>query len=161
MALTLDLDTLLDNITTIAATITGIRKAYSYDAWPDAPPGMFDAEAALHLTGLPGTDGTEVRYIVRGSDLSEYEIEVPLYTVVCSGAQIKRSARWIAPYFGRYPETFRVNLHLSGAITAGRFNLTQGSRIVRTIPNFPAYDDFFTLRHSGVIHTKGAVTNTV
>src|SRR3989304_8099011 len=128
MALTLDLDTLLDNITTIAATITGIRKAYSYDAWPDAPPGMFDAEAALHLTGLPGTDGTEVRYIVRGSDLSESEIEGPLYTVVCSGAQIKRSARWMAPYFGRFPETFRVNLHLSGAIPPGGRYPTPGGR---------------------------------
>ena len=86
---------------------------------------------------------------------------MPLYTVVCSGAQIKRSARWIAPFFGRYPEKFRGNLKLSAAITAGRFNLTEGSRIVRAIPDWSGYDGYYILRHTGTIHIKGAVTNTV
>ena len=71
MPLTLDLPTLLGNITTIAGTITGIRHAYSYDDVPQRPPGVPNANNAYHLTMLPGTDGTGVKYDAVGLDLIE------------------------------------------------------------------------------------------
>ena len=161
MTFTLDLDTVLSNITTIASGITGIRRAYNYDEWPDSPPAMFNKEQALHLTGFSELESTYT--IGPGSGLSTYEIIVPLYTVVCSGAQLKRAANWLAPYVGRYPEKFRANLSLSGAITAGAATFDgQPVRVVRSISaDWPGYDGFVILAHRLRVVTKGAHLNAL
>lgn len=158
MALTLDLDTLLATITSTAAGITGIRTSFDYDQWPDSPPGMFNAEAALHLTGFP-EEGQGWTYIVRGMDLSEYELEIPLYTVVIPAAQIKRARGWAAPYIDRYRAAFDTSTAIlaTGSGNTGSI-LYAGGRVVRSIPDWPAYDGFYMLRHVLSAHIKGAVT---
>ena len=162
MAFTLDLDGLLQSITSIAATITGIRKAWNYDEWPDRPPGLpTGGTGAYHFTGFPGEGAGGVRYILRGWDVSEYEIAVPLYVVVADSAAQRRARSWAEPYFGRYPQTFRDELHLNGTITNGSFLLEEQAIIVRVIPDYPAFDGFYVIRFMGVIHTKGAHTNIV
>lgn len=158
MALTLDLDTLLATITTTARAITGIRTAFDYDAWTDAPPGMYNQEAALHLTGFP-EEGQGWTYIPRGMDLSEYEIEIPLYTVVITAAQVKRSRHWAAPYIDRYRAAFDTSASILGVGTGNTGSLLYtGGRIVRSIPDWPSYDGFYILRHTLMAHVKGAVT---
>lgn len=162
MAFTLDLDTLLQNITTLAGTITGIRKAWNYDEWPDRPPGLPTAgTGAYHFTGFPGEGAGGVRYILRGGDVSEWEIGVPLYVVVADSAAQRRARSWAQPYYGRYPELFRDNLHLSGAITNGAATFDEAAVVVRSIPDYPAFDGFYILRFLLTVHTKGAHTNVV
>ena len=157
MTLTLDLDTILTNITTLAGQISGIRHAYNYDAWPESPPGLFNRDQAMHLTGYP-EEGDGWRYIVRGSDLSEFEMTIPLYTVVIAAAQVKRSRAWVAQYLNSYPAKFRANMQLSGAITAGSA-VYRGGRVVRSIPDWAGYDGFYILRHELELHIKGHATN--
>ena len=157
MALTLDLDALLATITATAADITGIRTAFDYDEWPDSPPGMFNREAALHLTGFP-EEGSGWNYLVRGMDLSEYEIEIPLYTVVIPAAQIKRSRSWAGPYIDRYRAAFDTRASILGVGTGNTGSLLYtGGRIVRSIADWPAYDGFYMLRHTLMAHVKGGV----
>lgn len=158
MALVLNLDNILTQITTIASGITGIRQAFNYDEWPDVPPGLPNENYAYHFTALPGEVGGGVRYLLRGSDLHEYEIVVPLYTVVAPAAQIKRARLWAAPFFGRYPETYRDRLHLNSAISAGSALFEQPAVIVRDIPNYDGYEDFYILRHMLTVHTKGSAS---
>src|SRR3990167_5925589 len=157
MSLTLDLDALLATITTTAEGISGIRTAFDYDAWPDAPPGMFNKEQALHLTGFP-EEGQGWTYVVRGIDLSEYEIELVCYTVVIPAAQIKRSRSWAAPYIDRYRAAFDTRASILGVGTGNTGSLLYaGGRVVRQIPDWPGYDQFFMLRHSLAAHIKGSV----
>jgi len=157
VSLTLDLDALLATITTTAGAITGIRSAIDYDEWPDAPSGMYNQEQALHLTGFP-EEGQGWRYIVRGIDLSEYEIEVPLYTVVITAAQVKRSRKWAAPYIDRYRAAFDTRASILGVGTGNTGSLLYaGGRVVRAIPDWPGYDGCYMLRHSLQAHIKGAV----
>jgi len=157
MSLTLDLDALLATITTTAGAITGIRTAFDYDEWPDAPPGMFNKEQALHLTGFP-EEGQGWRYTVRGIDLSEYEIEIPLYTVVIAAAQVKRSRSWSAPYIDRYRAAFDTRSSILGVGTGNTGSLLYtGGRVVRAIPDWDGYAGFYMLRHSLMAHVKGAV----
>lgn len=157
MALTLDIDALLATVTTTARAITGIRTAFDYDGWPDSPPGMFNREAALHLTGFP-EEGQGWTYLVRGIDLSEYELEIPLYTVVITAAQVKRSRNWAAPYIDRYRAAFdtRASILAVGSGNTGSILYT-GGRVVRSIPDWPGYDGAYTLRHTLMAHVKGAV----
>ena len=157
MALTLDLDALLATITTTARAISGIRSAIDYDEWPDAPSGMYNQDQALHLTGFP-EEGQGWRYIVRGIDLSEYEIEIPLYTVVITAAQVKRSRKWAAPYIDRYRAAFDTRDSILGVGTGNTGSLLYaGGRVVRAIPDWDGYTGFYTLRHSLAAHIKGAV----
>lgn len=157
MALTLDLDALLATITTTAAGISGIRTAFDYDEWPDAPPGMFNQAQALHLTGFP-EEGQGWRYIPRGMDLSEYEIEIPLYTVVIAAAQVKRSRKWAAPYIDAYRAAFDTRTSILGVGTGNTGSLLYvGGRVVRQIPDWDGYTGFYMLRHSLMAHVKGAV----
>ena len=155
MTLSLDLDGLCQKVTDLAAGITGIRHAWNYDEWPDKPPGMFSKEGAMHLTGFL-EDGATATYIDRGSDLSEWEVALPLYTVVVSAAQVRRSRGWMAPYPDRYLAKFAANMLLSGALTSGAA-IYGGCRVVRAIPDWPAYDGFYMLRHELLIHAKGVV----
>lgn len=158
MSLTLDLDALLATITTTARAISGIRTAFDHDEWPDAPPGMFNEEEALHLTGFP-EEGQGWRYIPRGMDLSEYEIEIPLYTVVIPAAKVKRSRQWAAPYIDRYRAAFDTRTSILGVGTGNTGSLLYvGGRVVRTIPDWSGYDGFYMLRHSLMAHVKGAVS---
>lgn len=158
MALALDLDTLLTGVNTAAATITGIRKAYNYDEWPESPPGMFDREAALHLTGYP-EEGSRWRYIPRGMDLSEYEFEIPLYTIVVPAALVRRSRGWAAPYIDRYRTTYDTQTRITAVGTGNTGSiLYTGGRVVREIPDWPGYDGFYILRHTLEFHVKGPVS---
>lgn len=159
MTLSLNLDTLCQKVTDLAATITGIRHAYNYDEWPDSPPGMFSKENAMHLTGFL-EEGDAARYTDRGSDLSEWEVTLPLYTVVIAAAQVKRSRGWMAPYPDRYLAKFAANMLLSGALTSGAA-IYGGCRIVRAIPDWSGYDGFYMLRHELLVHSKGVVTKAV
>ena len=157
MTLSLDLDALLATITTTARAISGIRTAFDHDEWPDAPPGMFNQNQALHLTGFP-EEGQGWRYEVRGIDLSEYEIEIPLYTVVISAAQVRRSRKWAAPYIDLYRTAFDTRASILGVGTGNTGSLLYaGGRVVRSIPDWEAYDTFYILRHSLQAHIKGSV----
>lgn len=158
MALLLDLDTLLAAITSNARGITGIRTAYDHDEWPDAPPGMFNRNAALHLTGFP-EEGGGWTYTARGIDLSEYEVEIPLYTVVIPAAQVKRSRSWAGPYIDRYRAAFdtRASILNLGSGNTGSL-LYDGGRVVRSIPDWEGYDGFYMLRHRLLAHVKGSVS---
>jgi hypothetical protein len=157
MALTLDLDAILADITAVAADITGIRQAFDYDRWPDSPPGMFSSNAALHLTGFP-EEGDGWRYTPRGIDLSEYELTIPLYTVVVDAAKVKRSRGWAGPFIDRYRVAFdtRTRILATGTGNTGSVMYT-GGQIVRSIPDWPGYDGFYILRHRLELHVKGAV----
>ena len=154
MTLSLSLDTQLQAITDLCRSITGISQASNYDEWPDSPPGLFNRAKAMHLTGYPEEDAWSYRRL--GIDMNEFELVVPLYTVVLSSAQIKRSRSWVEPYFDRYPALFAANMQLSGAITNGVAMYT-GGRIVRSIPNYDAFDGAYMIRHSLEIHSKGHV----
>lgn len=158
MALTLNLDAILTQINTIASGMTGIRQAYNYDEWPDAPPGNPTEGQAYHLTGFPGEVGGGVRYFFRGVGLHEYEIVVPLFTVIAPSGMFKRARSWAEPYYGRYIETFRDELHLNGTINAGSAVFQQPSIVVTQIPLFDGYDDFYTIRHLLTVHTKGSAS---
>ena len=163
MTLTLDLDDLLERVTYRASLISGIRKAFDYDEWPDAPPALPAAESAYHLTGYL-EEGNGAIYTDRGSDLSEWEVPIPLYTVVVDAARVKRSRGWTSPYPERYAAAFRTNMYLpmSGTygISAGGVRYL-GCRIVRSIPDWPGYDGFYMLRHDLLLHTKGVVSKSV
>ena len=158
MTLSLDLDTLLAGVTTTARAITGIRTAFDYDEWPDSPPGLFNKDQALHLTGFP-EEGDGFRYIPRGTDLSEYEFTVPLYTVVIEAAKVKRSRGWAAPYLDRYRAAFdtRTNILAVGTGNTGSV-LYMGATVVRSIPDWDGYTNFYMLRHRLTAHVKGAVS---
>jgi hypothetical protein len=158
MPLTLALDTLLQNITNLAGAISGIRHAYNYDEWPDSPPGLFNKDQAMHLTGYP-EEGDGWVYRLDGIDLDEYIIVIPLYTVVIAAAQVKRSRAWVAQYLDSYPAKFRANIQLSGAITSGAA-IYRGGRVVRSIPDWTGYDGFYMLRHELELHVKGHATHT-
>lgn len=162
MTLSLDIDDLLARVTYRASLITGIRRAFDYDEWPDSPPALPVAHQAYHLTGyLEESTGI---YTDRGTDLSEWELNIPLYTVVVDAARVKRSRGWTSPYPERYATAFRENLFLP---QAGTYGITAGGamylnfRIVRAIPDWPGYDGFYMIRHELLIHTKGVVTKGV
>ena len=158
--LNLDLDGLLKAINVTASGITGIREAVNYDDWDNTPSGMFGKESALHLTGFP-EEGQGWSYILRGPDLSEYEIEIPLYTVVITAAMVMRSRQWAAPYIERYRAAFDTRSSISGLGAGNTGSLIYtGGRVVRRIPDWPGYDGFYMLRHVLVAHVKGAVSRT-
>jgi len=156
-----DLDALLQQVTTIASGITGIRQAYNYDEWPDAPPGMPNDGQVYHLTSLPGEVGSGMREIIRGSDLAEYEIDIPLYVVIAPPAMYKRARAWARPFFQRYYDAYRTEMHLNSTITAGAALITKPSIVVSKIPFFAGYDDFYTIRHILTVHAKGAATRAL
>jgi hypothetical protein len=157
---TLDLPDILEHVTTIASGISGIRTAYDFDEWPDSPPAIHSADQAIHLTGAPGEDGTDISYTLGGPDLSIWTIRIPLYTVVSNGAA--RGRAWALPYASRYPEAYRGHIHLDGAITAGSVNFDEGMVVVRTLgEDWPGYDGFYILRHVLTVVTKGGVVNAV
>lgn len=159
MTLSLDIDDLLSRVTSICSGITGIRKAFDYDAWPDSPPALPVANAAYHLTGY-FEEGQGAIYTDGGSDLSIWRLNIPLYTVFVNSARTKRSRGWTAPFPERYADTIRENdaLYVNGTygITAG-IAMYLGFRVVRAIPDWPGYTDFYMLRHELLIETKGAV----
>ena len=156
-----DLDALLTQVTTVAATITGVRAAYNYDAWPDAPPGMPNEDQVYHRTSRRGEVGGGMREIIRGSDLAEYEIDVPLYVVVAPPAMYKRARAWGRPFFQRYYDAYRLQMHLNSTITAGAALISKPSIVTTKIPFFPGYDDFYTIRHILTVHAKGAATRAL
>jgi hypothetical protein len=156
----LNLDQILTNTNTLAGTITGIRSAFNYSNWPTRPPGEPNKGQAYHFTGMPGTDGTGISYIQNGMDLSEYILGIPLYTVVSASANLDRAAGWIAGYVGLYPEKFRDNGKLSGAIANGIALFEQPAQIVRQIPEYPSFNGFYILRWILTVHTKGPHTNS-
>ena len=162
MTLSLDIDDLLERVTSICSGITGIRKAFDYDEWPDAPPALPAQNSAYHLTGYL-EEGQGATYQDRGSDMSEWMLNIPLYTIVVDAARVKRARGWTSPYPERYATAIRENdaLPLSGTygIDAG-ITLYNGFRVVRSIPDWPGYDGFYMLRHEIVIHTKGAVAKS-
>lgn len=166
MTLTLDIDGLTTAITTIAGNISGIRRAYNYNEWPSRPPGAPNKDNAYHLTGMPGTDGTGVQYGMIGMDLSEYIIGVPLYAIVLGldGLTRDRSASWISPYYGRYPEMFRDHAQLTvnsvPAIASGIAQFETPAQVTRSIPDYPGFDGFFIVRWTLMCHIKGAHTNS-
>ena len=161
MPFTLDADAILAAITTIArAHVTGVRVAFDYDEWPDAPPAIHNASQAVHLTGFPGEDGTGFLYQYGGSDLAIWTLRVPLYTVVADSATTSRARAWALPYVARYPEAFRAHLQLDGAITSGVVSFDEEARIVRALgDDWPGYDGFYIVRHVLTVVTKGGVTN--
>lgn len=159
MPFVLDPDAILAAITTVARGITGIRTAYDFDEWPDAPPAIHSASAGIHLTGFPGEDGTGWQYALGGPDLSIWTLRVPLYTVVADSAQTTRARTWALPYVARYPEAYRAHIHLDGAITSGSVGFEEEARIVRELPDWPGYDGFYIVRHVLTVVTKGGVTN--
>jgi hypothetical protein len=164
MTLELDIDDLLERVTYHASLITGIREAFDYDAWPDSPPALPRQELAYHLTGYI-EEGQGIRYVhARGTDLAEWEFNVPLYTVVVDSAKAMRSRGWTSPYPERYADRFRRRLHLpkdnTYGISAGSA-IYMGCRVVRQIPDWPGYDGFYILRHDLMLHTKGSVQNAV
>lgn len=158
---TFDLDAMLTQVTTIASSITGIRTAYNYTEWPDAPPGAPVKDGAYHLTALPGEVGTGMREIIRGSDLAEYEIDVPLYVVVAPSGMYKRAREWARPFFQRYYDAYRLKLHLNSTVAAGSALISKPSIVTTRIPFFPGYDDFYTIRHILTVHAKGASTHAL
>jgi len=85
------------------------------------------------LTGFP-EEGDGWRYTVRGTDLSEYEITVPLYTIVIDAAKVRRSRQWAAPYIDRYRAAYdsRAAILAVGSGNTGSALYT-GGRIVRAI----------------------------
>ena len=163
MTLSLDIDDLLARVTYRCSLITGIRQAFDYDQWPDSPPALPRENQAYHLTGYM-EEGNGAIYTDRGSDLSEWELTIPLYTVVVDSATVKRARGWSAPYPERYATAFREKDALPDA--AGTYGITaggalyQGFRVVRSIPDWPGYDGFYLFRHELVIHTKGYVTKS-
>ncbi len=160
MSLFLDLDGLLATITTTARAITGIAVAYDHDEWVDKPPGMFRQEAAMHLTGFP-EEGQGWQYIPVGIDLSEYIVQIPLYTVVVTAAMVARSRQWSAPYIDRYRAAFDTRASILG-VGAGNTGsmLYVGGRVVRSIPDWVGYDGYYMLRHQLEAHVKGAVNRS-
>lgn len=157
MALSLDLDALLEGITTRSRAITGIRAAYDYDEWPDSPPAIYNREQALHLTGFP-EEGDGWRYILRGIDLSEYELTIPLYTVVVDAAKVKRSRGWAAPYIDRYRAAFDTRAAILATGTGNTGSVVYlGGRVVRAIADWDGYTGFYILRHELRAHVKGSV----
>jgi hypothetical protein len=161
-AFTLDADAILAAITTRTRAITGIRTAYDYDEWPDAPPAIHNASAAIALTGFPGEDGTGWTYALGGPDLAIWTLRVPLYTVVADSATTPRARAWALPYVARYPEAFRMDMHLGGTITAGACSFDEEARIIRALgDDWPGYDGFYIVRHTLTVVTKGGVTNAV
>ena len=162
MTLSLDIDDLLARVTYRCGLITGIRKAFDYDEWPDAPPALPVQNQAYHLTGYL-EEGQGATYHDGGSDLAEWNLYIPLYTIVVEAARVKRARGWTSPYPERYATAIRENdaLPMSGTygITAGT-TLYNGFRVVRSIPEWPGYDGFYMLRHEIRIHTKGAVTKS-
>jgi hypothetical protein len=158
---TFNLDTLLTKITEVGAAITGVRAAFNYDEWPDSPPGMPNADQVYHLTSLPGEVGGGMREIIRGSDLSEYEIDVPIYVVIAPPAMYKRARAWARPFFQRYYDAYRLQLHVKGSVASGAAMFTKPSIVVTKIPFFPGYDDFYTIRHILTVHAKGAATRAL
>ncbi len=158
MTLSLSLDSLLSQINSMAATITGIRHAYNYDEWPDAPPGLFNKNQAMHLTGYP-EEGDGWRYRMLGIDMDEFEVSVPMYTVVVAAAQVKRSRNWTAQYLDSYAAKFAAAPTLSGSIAAGSAVYT-GGRVVRGIPDWDGYAGFYILRHTLEVHVKGHVSRS-
>jgi hypothetical protein len=106
-------------------------------------------------------EGQGATYHDGGSDLAEWNLYVPLYTIVVDAGMVRRSRGWTSPYPERYADAIRRNdaLPMSGTygITAGT-TLYNGFRVVRSIPDWPGYDGFYMLRHEIRIHTKGAVT---
>jgi hypothetical protein len=159
VAFTLDLPAILGAVTTVASGITGIRTAYDYDEWPDAPPAIHNDGQAMHLTGVPGEDGTSIGYALGGPDLAIWSIRIPLYVVVSNGAA--RGRAWAVPYITRYPEAFRAHIHLDGAITSGACAFVEPATIVRSLPDWPAYDGFYIVRWTLDVTSKGGVTNTL
>lgn len=155
MPLSFNLDTYLQKITLLASGIAGIRHAYNYDEWPDQPPGLFNQNQAMHLTGYP-EEGDGWQYRVNGIDMDEVIVTVPLYTVVVAAAQVKRSRKWVAQYLDSYPAAFTVaaGINVSGTITSGSA-LYRGGRVVRSIPDWPGFDGFYMLRHELELHVKG------
>jgi len=160
--MTLDAEALLAAVTTIARTITGIRTAYDFDEWPEAPPAIQNAGHAIALTGFPGEDGTGWGYTLGGPDLAVWTLTVPLYTVVADSAMTRRARAWALPYVARYPEAYRAHIHLDGAITSGSCGFDDEARIVRTLgPDWPGYDGFYIVRHVLTIVAKMGVVNAV
>ena len=155
MSLTLDLDALLQKVTDLSATITGIRHSRNYDDWPEAPPGLYNREQALHLTGFPEEEPWVYRRL--GIDMNEFEFVIPMYTVVLHPQQVKRNRSWVQPFFDRYPAKFATSIQLDGLIAAGSALYT-GGRVVRSIPEAPAFDGYYMLRHQLQIHYKGHVS---
>ena len=155
MTLSLSLDTQLQAITDICRAITGIRQASNYDEWPDSPPGLFNRGQAMHLTGYP-EEGDGWVYRRLGIDMNEFEVVVPLYTVVIAAAQVKRSRSWVTPFLDSYPAAFANSIQLDGAISAGSA-LYRGGRVVRQIPDWEGYSGFYMLRHEVELHIKGHV----
>ena len=162
MTLSLDIDDLLERVTYRCGLITGIRKAFDYDEWPDSPPALPAQNSAYHLTGYL-EDGPGAIYTDRGSDMAEWELMIPLYTIVVDAARVRRSRGWSSPYPERYAAAFRENdaLPMSGTygIAAGTA-IYRGFRVTRSIPEWPGYDGFYLLRHDLVLHTKGYVTKS-
>ncbi len=164
MTLSLDIDDLLSRVTYRASLITGIRKAFDYDQWPDSPPALPRENQAYHLTGFL-EDGAFLTYTDRGSDLSEWELPLELFTVVVESAQVLRARQWIAPFPERYAAAFRENLYLpmdgTYGIDAGGA-MYQGCTVIEGVgAKWPGWAGFYVLRHRLVIHTKGAVSKSV
>ena len=158
MTLSLDFDTLLDAIHARAIAITGIRGGFRFDEWPDSLPSMPSQEAAWHLTGFP-EEGQGVRYMVRGTDLSEYEVEIPLYTIVVEAAKVRNSRKWVAPYFDRYRAAFDTRTAILDVGTGNTGSiLYTGAQVVRAIPDWDNYSGYFMLRHTLMAHVKGPVS---
>ena len=158
---TFSLSDLLTQVTNVASNIQGIRQAYNFDTWPDSPPGNPTEDQAYHLTALPGEVGAGMREFIRGSDLGEYEIDVPLYVVIAPSGMYKRAREWAQPFFQRYYDAYRLKLHMGGTITAGAALITKPSIVTTKIPFFPGYDDFYTIRHILTVHAKGGVTRAL
>lgn len=157
MTMTLDPASILSSVTTIARAITGIRIAYDFDEWPDSPSGLFKKDGAVHLTGVPGEDGTGWRYASGGSDMAIWTLEVPLYTVVNDAATANRTRAWALPYVARYPEAFRASVKLGGTVSSVGFDAD--ARIVRSIPEWPGWDGCYIVRHVLTVTVKGVVAN--
>ena len=158
MALLLDMDGLLASITSTARGIVGVRFAYDHDEWPNRPPGMFKQGGVLHLTSFP-EEGNGWTYRPLGIDLSEYEIEIPLYTLVIVAANVQRSRNWMAPFIDRYRAAYdtRTSILTLGSGNTGSLLYT-GGRVVRSIPDWPEYDGYYMLRHTLMAHVKGSVS---
>lgn len=153
----LDPAAILTAITTVARGITGIRLAWDYDEWADSPPGVHNENQALHLTGMPGEDGTDWQYALGGPDLGIWTLRVPLYTVVNDSATGNRTRAWALPYVARYHEAFRASVKLGGIVSSVGFD--EPARIVRSIPDWPGYDGAYIVRHVLTVVVKGGVVN--
>lgn len=158
MSLLLDLDTLLKTINTTASGITGVRAAINYDAWTEKPQIFPGKGEVLHITGFP-EDGQGWTYQPVGIDLSEYVVQIPLYTVVSTAAMVMRSRQWVAPLIDRYRAAFDTRASILGVGTGNTGSLLYtGGRVVRSIPDWPGYDGYYMLRHQLEAHVKGAVS---